>query len=78
MICSHKCVSIAGTKDHAEIMVGEMKRRSNTEKKDVAFFEGSDFHHVQAHLHLDNFTEYNVVTKKGRALISLERSVPQC
>ena len=45
MICSHKCVSIAGTKD-AEIMVGETKRRSNTEKKDVAFFEGSDFHHV--------------------------------
>ena len=77
MICSHKCVSIAGTKD-AEIMVGETKRRSNTEKKDVAFFEGSDFHHVQAHLHLDNFTEHNVVTKKGRALISLERSVPQC
>ena len=77
MICSHKCVSIAGTKD-AEIMVGETKRRSNTEKKDVAFFEGSDFHHVQAHLHLDKFTEYNVVTKKGRALISLEPSVPQC
>ena len=48
-------------------MVGETKRRSNTEKKDVAFFEGSDFHHVQAHLHLDNFIEYNVVTKKGRA-----------
>ena len=47
-------------------MVGETKRRSNTEKKDVAFFEGSDFHHVQAHLHLDKFTEYNVVTKKGR------------
>ena len=45
MICSHKCVSIAGTKD-AEIMVGETKRRSNTEEKDVAFFEGSDFHHV--------------------------------
>ena len=76
MICSHKCVSIAGTKD-AEIMVGETKRRSNTEEKDVAFFEGSDFHHVQAHLHLDNFTEHNVVTKKGRALISLEPSVPQ-
>ena len=31
-------------------MVGDKKRRSNTEKKDVAFFEGSDFHHVQAHL----------------------------
>ena len=77
MICFHKCVSIAGTKD-AEIMVGETKSRSNTEKKDVAFFEGSDFHHVQAHLHLDKFTEYNAVTKKGRALISLEHSVPQC
>ena len=59
-------------------MVGDKKRRSNTEKKDVAFFERSDFHHVQAHLHLDNFREYNVVTKKGRALISLERTVPQC
>ena len=66
MISSHKCVSIAGTKD-AEIKVGETKRRSNTEKKDVAVFEGSDFHHVQAHLRLDKFTEYNVVTKKGRA-----------
>ena len=75
MICSHKCVSVAGTKD-AEKMVGETKRRSNTEEKDVAFFEGYDFHHVQAHLHLDNFTEYNAVTKKGRALISLERNVP--
>ena len=66
MISSHKCVSIAGTKD-AEIKVGETKRRSNTEKKDVAVFEGSDFHHVQAHLRLDKFTEYIVVTKKGRA-----------
>ena len=66
MISSHKCVSIAGTKD-VEIMVGETKRRSNTEEKDVAFFEGSDFHHVQAHLHLDNFIEYNAVTKKDRA-----------
>ena len=47
-------------------MVGETKRRSNTEKKDVAVFEGSDFHHVQAHLRLDKFTEYIVVTKKGR------------
>ena len=59
-------------------MVGDTKRRSNTEEKDVAFFEGCDFHHVQAHLHLDKFTEYNVVTKKGRALISFYRSVPQC
>ena len=57
-------------------MVGDTKRRSNTEEKDVAFFEGCDFHHVQAHLY--KFTEYNVVTKKGRALISLYRSVPQC
>ena len=51
-------------------MVGETKRLSNTEKKDVAFFEGSDFHHVQAHLHLDKFTEYIVVTKKGRTWFS--------
>ena len=77
MICSHKCVPIAGTK-YAEIMVGETKRRSNTEEKDVAFFESSDFHHVQVHLHFDNFIEYNAVTKKGRALISLEPGVPQC
>ena len=32
-----------------------------TLKRKNAFFEGSDFQHVQAHLHLDNFTEYNVV-----------------
>ena len=63
MISSHKCVSIAGTKD-VEIMVGETKRRSNTEEKDVAFFEGSDFHHVQAHLHLDNFTPVQCSNKE--------------
>ena len=61
-------------------MVGEKKRRSNTEKKDV-FFEGSDFHHVQEHLSASRQlyrVQCSNITKKGGALISLERSVPQC
>ena len=54
VLFAQKCVSFAGTED-VEMMVGETKRLSNAEEKDVAFFEGSDFHRVQAHLHLDNF-----------------------
>ena len=65
MICSHKCVSIAGTKD-AEIMVGETKRRSNTEKKDVAFLKALIFI-MSKRICISTILQS---TKKGRALIS--------